>query len=229
LLKPLYQTILIACLLGTAHQAVAQQPSLPAFFARKPHPTNPFYDRYFLKQQRDSTFGKPVISPKQVDAMQWLVGEWTISSKGFTKTTVRKDGKRTFEWQERAVEFLLGEDRSLFLARKDSLVLSGREGNEKRPYPPQLFLKYDPFTQVWVLVGGYDWGAMVSGGWQGKQMVFTGRIMLAGLEIEERQTWIKRSEQELCIRYQEQLRDGQWFLSEENIYRKVVASDPKSK
>jgi hypothetical protein len=53
--------------------------------------------------------------------------------------------------------------------------------------------------------------------------------MLAGLAIEERQTWTKRSEQELYIRYQEQLRNGQWFLSEENVYRRVVASEPKNK
>jgi hypothetical protein len=201
-------------------KAQAQEPNAALFFESF-KPRSPFYDRYFQHQQTDSTYGKAIISSKQMVNMQWLVGKWTITSKGYTKTNLRKDGKQVFEWKEPTVEFLLAEDHTLYLAGSDSLVVKNSQGQMKRLYLPQPFLKYDPFNQVWILVGGYDWGALVSQGWQNTKMVFIGRIMLAGLVVEERQTWMKRSEQELYIRYEELLRNGEWFLSEENIYRKA--------
>jgi hypothetical protein len=53
----------------------------------------------------------------------------------------------------------------------------------------------------------------------GKPNDLQGTISLAGLKVNERQTWIKISEDEFHILYEEQLRDKSWFISEENIYQ----------
>ncbi|UFH53303.1 hypothetical protein [Spirosoma sp. KNUC1025] len=108
---------------------------------------------------------------------------------------------------------------------KDSTVtIMTKDGKKSSPFLPQILLQYDKASQVWAFKGGYDWGSEIATGWIGNKIVFRGSISLAGLKINERQNWVKLSDKEFHITYEEQLRNGSWFVSETNIYKRVESN-----
>src|SRR5882762_8659844 len=170
-----------------------------------------------------------VIKSKEINRVNsdstfnWMVGTWAIEAKGFAKIGFR--GKKEFRWNEPVVEYLLDENHTVYVASKDSIVLTTKSIRKKVVLPPQVILQYDNYGKVWVLQPGYndryDWGSLISNGWKGNKIIFKGAISLTGLKINERETWTKISEDEFHILYEENLLDNTWFVIEENTFNKI--------
>jgi hypothetical protein len=156
-------------------------------------------------------------------SFDWMVGNWTIEAKGFAKTGFK--GQTEFRWKEPVVEYLTDETHAVFIAFKDSTTLTTKSGRQRAVLPAQVMLQYDIYGKVWVLLPGYhdryDWGSLISDGWEGNKIVFKGTISISGLKINERETWTKISEDEFHILYEEKLIDNKWFSIEENIFTRV--------
>ncbi|HMH22833.1 MAG TPA: hypothetical protein VK563_13700 [Puia sp.] len=201
---------------ASAQNTSRQTPTTPIISTERDSTT--FYDRL------DKTLKGARISYTNSDSsFNWLVGSWTVAAKGFAKTGYR--GKKEFSWNEPTVEYLSDEDHTIFMASKDSTTFTTGSGKQKGLLPPQVILQYDNYGKVWALQPGYhdryDWGSLISDGWQGNKIVFKGTIALAGLKVNESQTWTKISDHEFRIVYEENLSDNSWFLTEENVFTKV--------
>jgi len=170
-----------------------------------------------------------ILKPGKTDGLNndssfdWMVGIWAIEAKGFAKIGFR--GKKKFRWNEPAAEYWSDENHAIFVDFKDSITLTTSSGKHRAPLPSQVILQYDTYGKVWVLQPGYhdryDWGSLISKGWEGNKIVFEGTISISGLKITERETWTKISDHEFHILYEENLLDNSWFVTEENIFTRV--------
>lgn len=210
-----YRLLLLFFLLWTTvgfgqNDPPASQPILSA----EPNPVLPFYDRL---EKRLKNKSHPVAAADT--SFDWLAGVWTVFSTGYAKTGFK--GQKVFSWWEPPREIFYDENRHFYQTFQDSsLVITTKNGKQRVPFPPQLILQYDKASNLWVFKGGYDWGSEVAVAWTGHQIVFRGTISLAGLKLNERQTWTKVSPDEFYITYEEQLYNGSWFLLERNVYRR---------
>jgi len=180
--------------------------------------TGTFYDRL------DKVMKSKIISRVNSDSsFNWMVGNWTIEAKGFAKIGFR--GKKEFRWNEPIVEYLVDENHTVFIAFKDSTTFTTQSTRQKVVLPPQVMLQYDTYGKVWALQPGYsdryDWGSLISNGWEGNKIIFKGTISLTGLKINERETWTRISADEFHILYEETLGDNSWFVIEENTFTRV--------
>jgi hypothetical protein len=180
--------------------------------------TATFYDRL------EKVLYNGKITRVNIDSsFNWLVGSWAIEAKGFAKTGFQ--GKKEFTWQEPSEEFLMDQNHSLFVVFKDSTTITTKAGKQKALIPPQVILQYDNYSRVWVLQAGYydryDWGTLIATGWEGNKILFRGTISLAGLKVNQQETWTKITSNKFHILYEEQLQDHSWFKIEENIYTRA--------
>jgi hypothetical protein len=177
-----------------------------------------FYDRL------DKVIKSKEINHVNIDStFNWMVGSWAIKAKGFAKNGFR--GKKEFRWNEPVVEYLADENHTVYIAFKDSIILTTKASRKKVVLPPQVMLQYDNYGKVWVLQPGYndryDWGSLISNGWEGNTIIFKGTISLSGLKINERETWTRISADEFHILYEQNLSDNSWFVIEENTFTKL--------
>jgi len=214
-----YFLLLLIPFLSKANIVVAQEPikhTSPILSMERDSVT--FYDRLdtLLKSSKINRVNKD-------STFNWMPGSWTIEAKGYAKIGFR--GKKEFRWNEPNAEYLVDENHAVFIVFKDSTTLRSRSGDQKVVRPPQVILQYDNYSKVWVLQPGYsglyDWGSLVSNGWEGNKIIFTGTISLSGLKINERETWTKISDNDFHILYEENLSDNSWFVIEENFFTKV--------
>jgi hypothetical protein len=161
------------------------------------------------------------MSAHKMDSLfNWLIGTWSVNGKGYAKNGFK--GKKTFEWTEPTREIFFDSDYTFYTSFSDSLVSAfKKKGKETISAIPQVLLQFDKRSNVWVLKGGYDWGSEIAGSWTNTKIIFLGTISLEGFKITERQTWTKISNDEFRISYEEQLKDGKWFLSEINNYKRL--------
>ena len=174
-------------------------------------PTLPLYDR----------LDKLTTPAYKTDSLfNWLVGTWSVNAKGYAKKGFR--GKKTFEWNEPIREIFFDSNYIFYTSFKDSLItIFSTKGKEKIAAIPEVLLQFDKRSNVLVLKGGYDWGSEIANSWTNTTMVFLGTISLEGLKITERQTWTKLSNDEFSISYEEQLKNGTWFVSETNVCKRL--------
>ena len=174
-------------------------------------PTLPLYDR----------LDKLTTPAHKTDSLfNWLVGTWSVNAKGYAKKGFR--GKKTFEWAEPVREIFFDSNYIFYTSFKDSLItIFTTKGKEKVAAIPEVLLQFDKRSNVLVLKGGYDWGSEIANSWTNTTMVFLGTISLEGFKITERQTWTKLSNDEFRISYEEQLKNGAWFVSETNVYKRL--------
>lgn len=177
-----------------------------------------FYDRL------DKVMKSEEINLVNIDStFNWMLGSWAIKAKGFAKNGFR--GKKEFKWNEPVVEYLTDEKHTVYIVFKDSIILTTKSFRKKVILPPQVMLQYDNYGKVWVLQPGYndryDWGSLISNGWEGNKIIFKGTISLSGLKINERETWTRISADEFHILYEENLSDNSWFVIEENTFTKL--------
>ena len=175
----------------------------------------PFYDRL------DRVLNGKKGNDKNGDSsFNWMVGKWSIQAKGYARTGFR--GKREFAWTEPVISFLRDQNHSIFADTHDTIQLSDQTGQRSMIMPPQVILQYDVYGRVWALQPGYnnryDWGAMISSGWEGDHAEFYGTISLSGILFLEREIWTRISDSEFHILYEEKLSDGSWFKIEENRF-----------
>jgi hypothetical protein len=214
-----YFLIILIPFLSTANTATAQDTvkhANPIISMERNFDT--FYDRL-----------DKVIKSKEINrvnrdsSFNWMVGDWAIEAKGFAKNGFR--GKKEFRWNEPVVEYLADENHTVYIAFKDSTILTTKSTRKKMVLPPQVILQYDNYGKVWVLQPGYndryDWGSLISNGWEGNKIIFKGTISLSGLKVNERETWTRISADEFHILYEENLSDNSWFVIEENTFTKI--------
>ena len=83
-------------------------------------------------------------------------------------------------------------------------------------------ITFDPFSRQWMYVladGAY--GILRSAGWNGNQIVFTGQMMMIGVDCELRQTWNRIGDDEFNFVNEEKLPDGNWgYIDEWRCRRK---------
>src|SRR5882757_1718794 len=168
--------------------------------------------------------GKRLNYENRDSSFNWMVGKWSIQSKGYARTGFK--GKREFAWTEPVVSFLRDQNYTIYADTHDTIQLTDQTGQKSMFMPPQVILQYDVYGRVWALQPGYnnryDWGAMISSGWEGDHMEFYGTISLSGILILERETWTKIGDNEFQILYEEKLSDGSWFKIEENRYIRIL-------
>jgi hypothetical protein len=181
-----------------------------------------FYDRL------DEVLKTDQLHPDNRDSsFNWMVGTWTIQAKGWARRGFRN--KTEFQWREPTVSFMRDQHYSIYAATGDTIQLTGSTGQRMTALPPQVILLYDVHGKVWVLQSGYkdryDWGYMISEGWNGDRIEFNGAISVSGIRMIERETWVRLSDQKFQVIYEERLSDGRWFKTEENIFTRVAAKD----
>ena len=145
----------------------------------------------------------PTMRLAELQKFRWIAGEWTaINNVPATRANPAYADLSSTTFK---------------LCEKDAWIcLVGRDGRE-RPH-----ITFDPFSRQWMYVlaeGAY--GILRSPGWDDNQIVFTGPMMMIGVDCELRQSWTKISDNEFRFVNEEKLSDGSWgYVDEWQFQRK---------
>jgi hypothetical protein len=144
----------------------------------------------------------PALRSAELEKFRWIVGEWKAENR---VSATRANPAYT---DLNSATFKLCE--------KDAWIcVVGRDGRER------LHITFDPFSKQWmyVLVEG-AYGVLRSPGWSGNRIVFTGPMMMIGVDCELRQSWTKTSDDEFAFVNEEKLGDGSWGYVDEWAFRR---------
>ena len=144
----------------------------------------------------------PTLRLAELEKFRWIAGEWTAINKvPATRSNPAYSDLCSTRFK---------------LCEKDAWIcLVGRDGKE-RPH-----ITFDPFSKQWMYVlteGAY--GILRSRGWEGNRMVFTGPMMMIGVDCELRQTWTKTSDNEFRFVNEEKLNESSWGYVDEWEFRR---------
>ena len=150
----------------------------------------------------DIVSGFPAVRHAELEKFRWIAGEW----KGENRVPATRSNPAYTDLSSPAYK----------LCEKDAWVcLVGRDGQERR------YITFDPFSKQWMYVlleGAY--GILRSPGWSGNRIVFTGPMMMIGVDCELRQSWTKTSDDEFFFVNEEKLGDGSWGYVDEWAFRR---------
>jgi hypothetical protein len=135
-----------------------------------------------------------------LESMKWLAGEWT--AENIVPATAHNPAYVDLQ----VYKYAIGE-------KGNWICGVGRDGRE-RP-----FITFDPFSGQWMYVlaeGAY--GVLRSPGWAGNRIVFSGQMMMIGVDCELRQTWTKESDDAFSFVNEERNAQGDWVYADEWRY-----------
>lgn len=154
---------------------------------------------------RDLISSLPALRAAEMEKFRWLAGEWshenhvpaTPVSPAYTDTGVSR----------------------FSLCEKESWIcFVAPDGRESR------HITFDPFSRQWIyvlLMGSY--GLLRSPqGWVNNQIVFSGPMIMIGIECEWRMTWTRLSDDEFGFVNEERLPDGSWAYIDEWRFRRKL-------
>ena len=152
----------------------------------------------------EATAGLAAAREAEMAKFRWIAGEWDWAN--------RVPATRANPAYED-----IGEGRYSLCEAGTWICRLGPDGKET----PQI--TYDFFGRQWIYVltrGGY--GILRSReGWEGNRIVFTGRMLMLGIDCEWRMTWVKASDDRFHFVNQELLSDGTWaYIDEWHFTRK---------
>ena len=84
-------------------------------------------------------------------------------------------------------------------------------------------ITFDPFSNQWIysLARGSYALLRSANGWQGNQIVFTGPMLMIGIDCEWRMTWSKSSDDQFRFVNEEKTEDGTWAYVDEWRFDRV--------
>ena len=147
--------------------------------------------------------GLPAARASELEKFRWIAGEWdhenAVPATSVSPAYIDAGVSR----------FAFCENGSWIGA----VLPGGRE-------LPQI--TFDPFSRQWIYVltrGSY--GILRSaGGWEGNRIVFTGSMIMIGIECEWRMTWVREQEDAFSFINEERLADGSWAYIDKWRFRR---------
>ena len=152
----------------------------------------------------DAVAGLPTARAAKMNKFAWIAGEW--DHENIVPATRVSPAYSDVG----ASRFALCESGAWVCG----VAPNGRE-------TPQI--TYDPFSKQWIYVllrGSYGLLRSIDG-WTGNQIVFTGPMIMIGVECEWRMTWTSQSDDAFSFVNEEQAADGSWaYIDEWRFQRK---------
>jgi hypothetical protein len=140
----------------------------------------------------------------ELDKFRWIAGEWNYEN--------RVPATRFNPAYED-----VGSSRFSLCEKGGWICIVEPDGKEIR------HITYDPFSRQWMYVltrGAY--GILRSpAGWDRDRIVFSGRMIMLGIDCDWRMTWTKKSDDAFGFVNEELLGDGSWgYIDEWQFTRK---------
>ena len=149
--------------------------------------------------------GLPELRATRMKEFSWIAGEWN-------RENVVPATKSNPAYVD------VGSGRFSICEKGDWVCMVAPDGREMQQ------ITFDPFSRQWVYVlmnGAY--GMLRSReGWNGNQIVFTGTMIMLGIECEWRMRWTKESDDRFSFVNEERGADGGWeYIDEWRFTRKA--------
>ena len=140
----------------------------------------------------------------ELEKFRWIAGEWNYENRVLAT-------RLNPAYQD------VGSSRFSLCEKNGWVCLVEPDGKEIR------HITYDPFSRQWIYIltrGAY--GILCSPtGWEGDRMVFSGRMIMLGIDCQWRMTWMKTSDDTFAFVNQELLENGTWgYVDEWHFTRK---------
>jgi hypothetical protein len=152
--------------------------------------------------------GLPAIRAGEIEKSRWIVGDWDYENRVPASPSNPPYSD-------------IGSTRYAFCDKDSWVCVVAPDNREIR------LITFDPFSRQWIYVltqGSY--GMLRSAtGWQDNRLVFSGAMIMIGIECEWRMTWTKESENAFNFVNEERGANGAWeYIDEWRFTRNITAA-----